>query len=331
MRSILSLESSIIELKNKISDLKEIMPLRNIDGSDEIKRLEQKLKLFENNMYNQLTPWDRVQISRHPNRPTTLDYIKELFTDFLEMHGDRLYGDDSAIIGGIGMFENQPVTIIGHQRGRSTKENIYRNFGMPHPEGYRKAIRLMKQAQKFQRPIITFIDTKGAYPGKEAEERGQSQAIANNLFEMSALTVPIISIVIGEGGSGGALGIGVSNHLYMLENSIYSVISPEGAAALLWKDANRAKRAAETMKITAQDLKELGIIEGIIPEVRGGAHTNTSLQAIEIKKIITKSLTALKDLEKEELLRQRYKKYKNIGDFSTKETLKEKAKILLAN
>lgn len=331
MRSILSLESSIIELKNKISDLKEIMPLRNIDGSDEIKRLEQKLKLFENNMYNQLTPWDRVQISRHPNRPTTLDYIKELFTDFFEMHGDRLYGDDSAIIGGIGMFENQPVTIIGHQRGRSTKENIYRNFGMPHPEGYRKAIRLMKQAQKFQRPIITFIDTKGAYPGKEAEERGQSQAIANNLFEMAALTVPIISIVIGEGGSGGALGIGVSNHLYMLENSIYSVISPEGAAALLWKDANKAKRAAETMKITAQDLKELGIIEGIIPEVRGGAHTNTSLQAIEIKKIITKSLNALKELEKEDLLRQRYKKYKNIGDFSTKETLKEKAKILLAN
>ncbi|MFD6511053.1 acetyl-CoA carboxylase carboxyltransferase subunit alpha [Bacillus sp. NPDC060175] len=331
MRSILGLESSLIELKNKISDLKEIMPLRNIDGSDEIKKLEHKLKLFENNMYNQLTPWDRVQISRHPNRPTTLDYIKELFTDFFEMHGDRLYGDDSAIIGGIGMFEKQPVTIIGHQRGKSTKENIHRNFGMPHPEGYRKAIRLMKQAQKFRRPIITFIDTKGAYPGKEAEERGQSQAIANNLFEMAALTVPIISIVIGEGGSGGALGIGVSNHLYMLENSIYSVISPEGAAALLWKDATKAKRAAETMKITAQDLKELGIIEGIIPEVRGGAHTNLSLQAIEIKKIITKSLTALKELEKEELLRQRYKKYKNIGSFSTKETLKEKAKILLAN
>lgn len=331
MKGILDFEIPIIELKNKISDLKTVMNIENIDVTEEILKLEHKLQLFEQKIYEGVTPWDRVQISRHPERPSTLDYIEHVFTDFIELHGDRAYGDDLAMIGGIARFENQPVTVIGHQRGKSTKENIYRNFGMPHPEGYRKALRLMRQAEKFNRPIITFIDTKGAYPGKEAEERGQSQAIAYNIFEMSALTVPIISIVIGEGGSGGALGIGVSNHIYMLENSTYSVISPEGAAALLWKNSSKARNAAETMKITAQDLKGLGIIEGIIPEVRGGAHNDLALQSLNIKNTISQALMELTQINKEELVKNRYKKYKDIGSFSIKGTAKNQEKVLVVN
>ena len=220
-----------------------------------------------------------MQIARHPNRPTTLDYIANLFDGFFECHGDRTFGDDEAIVGGVAKFRGLPVTVIGHQRGKDTKENIRRNFGMPHPEGYRKALRLMKQADKFKRPIICFIDTKGAYPGKAAEERGQSEAIATNLFEMAGLKVPVICIVIGEGGSGGALALGVGNRMYMLENSTYSVISPEGAAAILWKDSSLSKKAAESMKITAPDLKELGIIDDIIPEIKGGAHKDIKGQA----------------------------------------------------
>jgi acetyl-CoA carboxylase carboxyl transferase subunit alpha len=331
MKGILDFEIPIIELKNKISDLKTVMNIENIDVTEEILKLEHKLQLFEQKIYEGVTPWDRVQISRHPERPSTLDYIEHVFTDFIELHGDRAYGDDLAMIGGIARFENQPVTVIGHQRGKSTKENIYRNFGMPHPEGYRKALRLMRQAEKFNRPIITFIDTKGAYPGKEAEERGQSQAIAHNIFEMAALTVPIISIVIGEGGSGGALGIGVSNHIYMLENSTYSVISPEGAAALLWKNSSKAKNAAETMKITAQDLKSLGIIEGIIPEVRGGAHNDLALQSLNIKNTISQALMELTQINKEELVKNRYKKYKDIGSFSIKGSARNKEKVLVVN
>ncbi|MCM3651768.1 acetyl-CoA carboxylase carboxyl transferase subunit alpha [Metabacillus litoralis] len=331
MKNFLDFEGPIIELKDKISDLKEFMSSKEIDLSDEVNKLEHKLQQLEKKIYKQLTPWDRVQVSRHPNRPTSLDYIQELFTDFLEMHGDRTYGDDPAIVGGICRFEDQPVTIIGHQRGKDTKENIYRNFGMPHPEGYRKALRLMKQAEKFQRPIITFIDTKGAYPGKAAEERGQSQAIANNLFEMASLTVPVISIVIGEGGSGGALGLGVCNHLHMLENSTYSVISPEGAAALLWKDASKAQLAAETMKITAYDLKELGIVDELIPEVKGGAHSNLTAQAKEIREVLRKSLAELKWLERDDLVKNRYEKYKQIGHFSIKEDFKRKVKELVVN
>ncbi|MEH7510677.1 acetyl-CoA carboxylase carboxyl transferase subunit alpha, partial [Priestia megaterium] len=322
MRNFLEFELPIVELKEKISDLKEFMQLKQVDLSDEVNKLEHKLQVLEKKIYKQMTPWDRVQVSRHHNRPTTLEYIKELFTDFLEMHGDRMYGDDPSIVGGIGRFGNRPVTIIGHQRGKDTKDNIYRNFGMPHPEGYRKALRLMKQAEKFHRPIITFIDTKGAYPGKAAEERGQSQAIANNLFEMSALRVPIISIVIGEGGSGGALGIGVCNHLHMLENSTYSVISPEGAAALLWKDSSQAKRAAETMKITAYNLKELGVVDEVVPEVKGGAHTNIRLQTVAIREALKKSLTKLDLLDGEELIQHRYEKYKKIGDYSFQQELK---------
>jgi acetyl-CoA carboxylase carboxyl transferase subunit alpha len=312
----LEFERPIIELRKKIAELKEFTKNADVDLSDEIKNLENRLEKLENEIYGNIKPWDRVQIARHPQRPTTLDYINELFTDFFECHGDRLYGDDEAIVGGIAKYHGLPVTVIGHQRGKDTKENIRRNFGMPHPEGYRKALRLMKQANKFNRPIICFIDTKGAYPGKAAEERGQSEAIARNLFEMAGLTVPIVCIVIGEGGSGGALALGVGNHIHMLENSTYSVISPEGAAALLWKDASLAKKAAETMKITAPDLKELGIIDEIIPEVRGGAHRDVKQQAKEIDKVLKNSLAELRKLDPEQLVEQRYHKYKAIGEYS---------------
>jgi acetyl-CoA carboxylase carboxyl transferase subunit alpha len=312
----LEFERPIIELRKKIAELKEFTKNADVDLSDEIKNLENRLEKLENEIYGNIKPWDRVQIARHPQRPTTLDYINELFTDFFECHGDRLYGDDEAIVGGIAKYHGLPVTVIGHQRGKDTKENIRRNFGMPHPEGYRKALRLMKQANKFNRPIICFIDTKGAYPGKAAEERGQSEAIARNLFEMAGLTVPIVCIVIGEGGSGGALALGVGNHIHMLENSTYSVISPEGAAALLWKDASLAKKAAETMKITAPDLKELGIIDEIIPEVRGGAHRDVKQQAKEIDKVLKNSLAELRKLDPEQLVEQRYHKYKAIGEYT---------------
>ena len=271
---------------------------------------------MEKEIYDNIKPWDRVQIARHPNRPTTLDYISLLFTDFFECHGDRTYGDDEAIVGGIAKFHGLPITVIGHQRGKDTKENIRRNFGMPHPEGYRKALRLMKQADKFNRPIICFIDTKGAYPGKAAEERGQSEAIARNLFEMGGFTVPIICVVIGEGGSGGALALGVGNHLFMLENSTYSVISPEGAASILWKDSTLAKQAAESMKITAPDLKKLGVIDSVIPEVKGGAHKDVNDQAAKIEVVLKKSLKELLAMEEKQLVTHRYNKFKRIGEIS---------------
>lgn len=238
----LEFEKPLINLRKKLDELKLITQNADVDLTDEIEKLELRLHNLEEEIYKNLEPWDRVQIARHPNRPTTLDYIKFLFEDFFECHGDRTFGDDEAIVAGIAKYKGRPVTVIGHQRGKDTKENIRRNFGMPHPEGYRKALRLMFQAQKFNRPIICFIDTKGAYPGKAAEERGQSEAIARNLFEMAGLTVPIVCIVIGEGGSGGALALGVGNHIHMLENSTYSVISPEGAASILWKDATLAKK-----------------------------------------------------------------------------------------
>ncbi|MBD1380098.1 acetyl-CoA carboxylase carboxyl transferase subunit alpha [Metabacillus arenae] len=312
----LEFEKPVIELRKKISELKEFTKNADVDLSSEIQKLEGRLEKLEKEIYTNIQPWDRVQIARHPSRPTTLDYIERLFTDFLEVHGDRYFGDDAAIIGGIAKFNGVPVTVVGHQRGKDTKENIHRNFGMPHPEGYRKALRLMKQADKFQRPIICFIDTKGAYPGKAAEERGQSEAIAKNLFEMAGLTVPVVCIVIGEGGSGGALGLGVGNHLHMLENSTYSVISPEGAAALLWKDASLAKKAAETMKITAPDLKQLGVIDEIVPEVRGGAHRDVDGQAVKIGERLQASLSELSKLDSTSLVQHRYNKYKQIGKIS---------------
>lgn len=316
MKHILDFEKPVVNLREKISELKKFTQDSEIDLTEEIKTLEERLKVLEDDIYGNLNPWDRVQMARHPERPTTLDYIDRLFTDFIEFHGDRLFGDDEAIVAGIAFYKDKPVTVIGHQRGKDTKENIRRNFGMPHPEGYRKALRHMKQAEKFNRPIICFIDTKGAYPGKAAEERGQSEAIARNLMEMAGLTVPIVCIVIGEGGSGGALALGVGDHVHMLENSTYSVISPEGAAALLWKDATQAKRAAETMAITSYELKNLQIIEEIIPEPHGGAHRDVEEQANFIDKVLSQSLRKLAKYNKEELLENRWDKYKIIGDYN---------------
>lgn len=316
MVKTLPFEEPLVQLRSKITELKEFTSNADVDLSKEINQLEQRFTNLEKDIYHNLKPWDRVQIARHPERPTTLDYVHELFEDFIELHGDRNFGDDAAIIGGIASFEGMPITIIGHQRGKDTKENIRRNFGMPHPEGYRKALRLMKQAEKFKRPIICFIDTKGAYPGKAAEERGQSEAIARNLLEMAGFKVPIISIVIGEGGSGGALALGVANHVHMLENSTYSVISPEGAASILWKDAALAQKAAEAMRITAPNLREEDIIEEIIPEVLGGAHKDLHQQAQFLKDVLLHSLDDLKGLSEEELVDQRYEKFRKIGVFS---------------
>lgn len=315
MKYLLEFEKPIIHLKEKIEELKNITKDSDIDLTEEIKGLEKRLATLENDIYGNLEPWDRVQIARHQQRPTTLDYIDQLFENFIEFHGDRLYGDDAAIVAGIALYKGMPVTIIGHQRGKDTKENIYRNFGMPHPEGYRKALRHMKQAEKFNRPIICFIDTKGAYPGKAAEERGQSEAIARNLMEMAGLTVPIICIVIGEGGSGGALALGVGDHIHMLENSTYSVISPEGAAALLWKDAGLAKQAAETLKITSYDLKNLGVLDQIISEPKGGAHRDIEQQAKNIDIVLDQSLQTLQKYSPEDLLENRWEKYKKIGSY----------------
>ena len=312
----LEFEKPIVQLRQKIAELKEFTKKSDVDLSSEIEKLESRLLKLEKEIYDNIKPWDRVQIARHPNRPTTLDYISLLFTDFFECHGDRTYGDDEAIVGGIAKFHGLPITVIGHQRGKDTKENIRRNFGMPHPEGYRKALRLMKQADKFNRPIICFIDTKGAYPGKAAEERGQSEAIARNLFEMGGFTVPIICVVIGEGGSGGALALGVGNHLFMLENSTYSVISPEGAASILWKDSTLAKQAAESMKITAPDLKKLGVIDSVIPEVKGGAHKDVNDQAAKIEVVLKNSLKELLAMEQKQLVTHRYNKFKRIGEIS---------------
>ena len=310
---MLDFEKPLFEIRNKIDSLKESQEKNEVDLQDEIDMLEASLKRETTKVYTNLKPWDRVQIARLPERPTTLDYIPYIFDSFIELHGDRSFRDDPAMIGGIGYLDGKSVTVIGQQRGKDTKDNIYRNFGMAHPEGYRKALRLMKQAEKFNRPIFTFIDTKGSYPGKAAEERGQSESIAKNLMEMASLTVPVIAVVIGEGGSGGALGIGISNRVLMLENSTYSVISPEGAAALLWKDSNLAQIAAETMKITAHDLLDLGIIDEVINEPLGGAQKDEEAQALSIKKMFLKHLNELKQLTPEELANDRFEKFRKIG------------------
>lgn len=315
MSKTLAFEEPVVQLRGKIDELKTIAAEADVDMTGEIEKLETRLSQLEKSIYANMKPWDRVQVARHPERPTTLQYIEAMCEDFIELHGDRNFGDDAAIIGGIAFFEGQPVTLIGHQRGKSTKENIRRNFGMPHPEGYRKALRLMKQAEKFKRPVICFIDTKGAYPGKAAEERGQSEAIARNLIEMAGLKVPVISIVIGEGGSGGALALGVANRVFMLENSTYSVISPEGAASILWRDGSLAKQAAEALRITAPDLKELGVIDGIIPEVAGGAHRNVAKQALYLKECISDTLKTLGAFNAEQLVEDRYNKFNKIGQF----------------
>ncbi|SHK09930.1 acetyl-CoA carboxylase carboxyltransferase subunit alpha [Anaerobranca californiensis DSM 14826] len=310
-----NLEQQLNELEKRIKDLKEFALLQNIDLNNEIELLEKKAFTIKQELYRNLTPWQKVQIARHNQRPTTLQYIKGIFQDFIQLHGDRYFKDDPAIVGGIARLGDTPVTVIGHQKGKDTKENIYRNFGMPHPEGYRKALRLMKQGEKFKRPIITFIDTPGAYPGLGAEERGQGEAIAKNLMEMSGLKVPIIVIVTGEGGSGGALALGVGDSILMMANSVYSVISPEGCAAILWKDATRAKEAADALKLTADDLYRLKIIDEIIPEPQGGAHKDIEKTMAAVKEGIERHLDILSGFTPDELVKRRYQRLRKIGEY----------------
>ncbi|KPV57263.1 acetyl-CoA carboxylase subunit alpha [Paenibacillus sp. A3] len=317
MASEMPFEQPLVELRAKIDELRKFGADKQIDFSEEIKRLEQRLEQLETELYAGMSTRQKMQVARHPQRPTTLDYIQHLFTDFIELHGDRLFGDDLAIVGGIARFNGIPVTVVGHQKGKDTKDNIARHFGSPHPEGFRKALRFMKQADKFKRPIITFIDTKGAYPGNAAEERGQGEAIARNLMEMASLRVPVLCVVIGEGGSGGALALGVGNRVFMLENAIYSVISPEGAASILYKDASKSMEAAEAMKITADEILKLGVIDAIIPEPKGGAHRDVVLQAESIKQMLWTHLQELLKMTENELIEDRYNKFRQIGRFTT--------------
>lgn len=313
--NIFEIEKASEELQKKIKELKEFSKLQNIDLSSEIEILENKLKELQRDSFKNITPWDKVLLARKIERPTSLDLIKRIFDNFIELHGDRLYKDDAAILGGIALLEGKPVTVIGQQKGKNTEENIKRNFGMPHPEGYRKALRLMKQAEKFKRPVICFIDTPGAFCGIGSEERGQGEAIARNLFEMSNLKTPIISIVIGEGGSGGALALAVGDRVWMLEHAIYSILSPEGFASILWKDASKAKEAASLMKLTAQDLLDFGIIDRIIKEPIGGAHRDVDETAKSIKQSLVDELELLRNLDTETLLNNRYEKFRRIGKF----------------
>jgi acetyl-CoA carboxylase carboxyl transferase subunit alpha len=315
---VLDFERPVIELEKKILSLKVSAEHSKIDFSGEIADLEEKKEKLKKEIYGSLTSWQRVQLARHPNRPYTMDYIKIICENFVELHGDRAYGDDMALVCGLAAIDNSPVAVIGHQKGRTVHENMERNFAMAHPEGYRKAMRLMKTAEKFNRPIITFIDTSGAYPGIAAEERGQAEAIAKNLRDMALLKVPVISIVIGEGGSGGALGIGVANKVLMLENSYYSVISPEGCAAILFRDAAKAKEAAEALKITAKDLLKSKVIDEIVKEPVGGAHMDAVETAMNIKRAVNKYLSEYSKMSKENIARDRYEKFRAMGVFEEK-------------
>ena len=318
MSSILEGEKPIIQLEEKIQELTNFSKENEVDLNHEIYILKRKVVQMKKKLYENPSSWERVNMARFQERPSTLDYIDEFIDGFIEFHGDRYFSDDAAIVGGIGMFEGIPVTIIGHQKGKNTKENIIRNFGMASPEGYRKALRLMKQAVKFNRPILTFIDTSGAFCGLGAEERGQGEAIAKNLLEMSSLRTPIISIVIGEGGSGGALALGVGDRVAMLENAIYSVISPEGLSSILWKDSGLASKASDVMKLTAKDLLELKVIDGIIKEALGGAHKDMKLTAENVREYISRELKELRKKDKETLLEERYKKFRAMGQFEEK-------------
>ncbi|NQT33504.1 MAG: acetyl-CoA carboxylase carboxyltransferase subunit alpha [Candidatus Omnitrophica bacterium] len=314
----LEFEKPIIELEDKIKELNKFTSNEKIDLSEEIKRLTARLEKLRKDIFENLTPWQIVQLSRHPDRPYTMDYVNMIAEDFIEIHGDRHFGDDRALITGLADIEGKKVLIVGHQKGREMKENLERNFGCAHPEGYRKAMRVMKLAEKYGLPVISLIDTPGAYPGIGAEERGQAEAIAYNLREMAGLKVPIIIFVIGEGGSGGALGIGIGDKIFVLENAYYSVISPEGCAAILWRDNSKTPAAAKCLKFTAPELLSLGIIDGVIPEPLGGAHRNPELAANEIKKTILKNLDELSGLTTEDLLNRRYDKFRKMGAFQEK-------------
>ncbi|MBE0337966.1 acetyl-CoA carboxylase carboxyltransferase subunit alpha [Paenibacillus sp. 23TSA30-6] len=316
MAGELPYEKPLVEMRQKIDELKQFGQDKQIDFTDEINRLEERYLQTEEEIYTNITASQKMHVARHHQRPTSLDLIEQVFTDFIELHGDRLYGDDLAVVGGIAKLNGIPVTVIGQQRGKDTKDNIARFFGSAHPEGFRKGLRLMQQANKFKRPIITFIDTKGAYPGNTAEERGQSEAIARNLREMAKLSVPVICVVIGEGGSGGALAFAVGNRVLMLEHAIYSAISPNGAASILWKDASKADQAAEAMKITANDLLRMEVIEDIVPEPKGGAHRNYEVTAAAIKESLERHLADLLNMNSDELREDRYQKFRKIGQYT---------------
>lgn len=310
-KNVLDFEKPIIELENKINEMRKYEG--HLDISDEIKTLEEKVLQLKKNIYDNLTRWQKVQLARHPERPYTLDYIYMMMEDFVELHGDRLFKDDHAIVGGFAKIDEYKVMIIGHQKGRDTKSNLYRNFGMSNPEGYRKALRLMKLAEKFKKPVITFLDTPGAYPGIEAEQRGQAEAIARNLLEMSRLKVPIIVVIIGEGASGGALGIGIGDRVLMLQNTWYSVISPESCSSILWRSWDYKEQAAESLKLTAEDLLQQGIIDRIIPEPLGGAHKEHQTMANTLKQVLKEELASLIKTKPDKLLQNRLEKFGKMG------------------
>ncbi len=310
---VLDFEKPIRELEARIAELRDQSKPEDAVAAKEIKKLEAQVVRLRTQIYAKLTRWQRVQLARHPNRPYTLDYIEAMITDFIELHGDRFFGDDPAIVAGIGRLEQQPVVVIGHQKARETKEKLRRNFGMPHPEGYRKALRLMKLAARFKRPVICLIDTPGAYPGIGAEERGQAEAIARNLFEMAHLPTPIIVAVIGEGASGGALGIGVGDRILMMENTWYSVITPEGCAAILYRNAANAPQAAEAMRVAPADLLQMGIIDKIIKEPEGGAHAHPEAAAQLLKQALLQELAGLRRISATRLVKQRMEKFSRMG------------------
>lgn len=312
----LEFEKPLYELEKQLITLLSVSQESKVDVSNEIEAIEQKIEKTKADIYSDLTPWQRVQLSRHPKRPYTLDYIAAIFTDFEELHGDRRFREDAAIVGGPAFLDGKPVMVIGQQKGRNTRENLKRNFGCPHPEGYRKAMRLMEMAEKFEMPIVTLIDTPGAYPGIGAEERHVAEAIAVNIRDMSALKVPIISIVIGEGGSGGALGIAVANEVMIMENSYYSVISPEGCAAILWKDRAAAPKAADALRFSPKHLKQFGVVDHIIKEPTGGAHRDHKAAAKNLKAAIVESLDRLNGQATADLLEQRYNKFRNLGVYA---------------
>ena len=312
----LDFEKPIAELEGELGDMREKARSQEIDLSTEIAALEAKLAEVRNSIYENLTPWQRVQIARHVNRPFMLDYLNEAFDDFCELHGDRLVGDDQAMPGGFALLDGRRCVVIGHQKGRNTKENLERNFGSAHPEGYRKALRLMKLAEKFRIPVVSLIDTPGAFPGIGAEERNIAEAIARNLREMMNLRTPIVVAVVGEGGSGGALGVGVADRILMLENAYYSVISPEGCAAILWKHRKHAPEAAEAMKLTAEDLAGMGLIDEVVPEPRGGAHHDVRSATGNLKTALISHIDELADLSEEEMLNARYEKFRQAGQWA---------------
>lgn len=312
-KTVLEFEKPIIELEKKIDEMRKYS--ESLDLGDEITTLEEKVNQLRKSVYEGLTRWQKVQLARHPDRPYTLDYISMMTTDFIELHGDRAFRDDKAVVGGFALLDNEPVLIIGQQKGRDTKSNLYRNFGMMNPEGYRKALRLMKLAAKFRRPVITLIDTPGAYPGLEAEERGQAEAIARNLFEMSHLPTPIIIVIIGEGASGGALGLGVGDRVLMMENTWYSVISPESCSSILWRSWNYKEQAAEALKLTAPDLLSQGIIDRIVPEPLGGAHRNPFQAAEILKGVLMEEISKLKKIKTDKLIDKRIDKFSKMGEF----------------